>query len=342
MHYLDRNEYQFELPPRCIEILQNSPSSLLTHYSRSFERNAKSTITERIAKIFNIPEENILLGYGCEDLLTQLVHYFIKQGDGILVAQHAWWYYKKIADEVSGVTLEFPMYKDEFSFRVNVNDILTLYNTHHPKIILIANPNNPTGDMLSNDDLETLIRHCPQAMMLIDESYWGYHEKQNAHLHRFLKLYPNIVILRTFSKYYGLAGVRIGFGFIHQKHEQFINFSKRYLGFNRLSEELALAALDSADHYEAMSRLVENEKLRYYSELRSLSGVRVYDSKANFVLISVPSNVLPKLKANFKKANILVRFFENNGLENHFRISIAKPEINSLVFQCIKDAVSLP
>jgi histidinol-phosphate aminotransferase len=342
MHYLDRNEYQFDLPEKCLQVLQNSPANLLTHYSRTFERHMQSRITERLAADYGIPEKNILLGYGCEDLLKQIVHHFVKKGDGVLVAQYAWWYFKKIASEVEGVTREFPVHMNETRFHVDLQDILDLHDRFHPKLIILANPNNPTGDAMEVKDLEVLIQRCPDTQVVLDESYWGYHDAENAHVRRFMQNYPNAVVLRTFSKFFGLAGVRIGFGFIHPEHDIFIRYANRYLGFNRLSEELVLSALDSFDHFKGVARLVDDEKQRYYRELRLLPGVRAFESKANFILIAVPEKTVNALKANFKKSNILVRFFEDGGLENHFRVSIAKPEINAQVIRCIQEAVARP
>jgi histidinol-phosphate aminotransferase len=340
MHYLDRNEFQFDLPPKCLDLIKESAAHLLSHYSRSFERHVKSPITERLAAIYGVPEENILLGYGCEDLLTQIVQHFVQKDDRVLVAQHAWWYYKKIADQVNGVTYEFPMHRTDRTFYIDIQDILSLHDKHHPKVVLLANPNNPTGDGFAIHDIETLITRCPDTLFVLDEAYWGYEGDGNAHVSKFFQNYPNAVILRTFSKFYGLAGVRIGFGFVHPQHHALIQGANRYLGFNRMSEELALAALDSHDHYLDVSKIVEQEKERYCSTLRSLPGVRVYDSKANFILISIPEKTVKPLKDGFQKAGIKVRFFDEKGLENHFRVSIGKPEVNDLVFQCIQDAVS--
>jgi histidinol-phosphate aminotransferase len=181
---------------------------------------------------------------------------------------------------------------------------------------------------------------CPDTLVVIDESYWGYSGTGDAHLKGFLQNYPNAMILRTFSKFFGLPGLRIGYGFVHSKHEVFIRYANRYLGFNRLAEEMALAALDSFDYYQGVSRVIEAEKQRYYSELRPLDGVRVYDSQANFVMIELPQKAKAKLKANIEKNSIVIRFLEDMGLENHFRVSVGKPEVNTLVVQCIRDAVA--
>jgi histidinol-phosphate aminotransferase len=313
---------------------------MLTHYSRSFENHSKSVITERFAHTLGIPEENILLGSGCEDLLMQILQSFVAKGDEVLIAQYAWWYYKKIVSIVGGISVEFPIQKTDTSFFLDIQEVKKLVDKHRPKVVLIANPNNPTGDCVSIDDMEILVQSCPDSIFVLDESYWGYHENDNAHIQRFLASYPNAIILRTFSKYYGLPGIRIGIAIIHSIHSYLINTNKRYLGFNQLSEKIAIAALESSGHYETLNQLITQEKNRFYEELRPLPGVQVYNSSTNFVLISVTSAILSELKQQFIEAHILVRYFNDNGLENHFRVSIASPTINTLVFECIKKAVS--
>jgi histidinol-phosphate aminotransferase len=340
MYYLDRNEFQFDLPSPCIDVLKNGSTQLLTHYSRSFERKIKSTITERLSEVFQVPEKNILLGYGCEDLLTQIVQYFVKEGDAVLVAQHAWWYYREITQQARGTVHEYPMYKTDKTFYIDMNDILQLYATLHPKLIFLANPNNPTGDGFTIDAIADVIARCPDTLFVFDEAYWGYEDEDNSHVPRFQQNLPNVIILRSFSKYFGLPGIRIGFGFVHAKHQAFIQSSQRYLGFNRLSEEMALKTLDSMDHYRNISAVLRQEKNRFYSTLRPLPGVNVYESKANFIMISIPEAAVAPLKDNLRNEAIKVRFFDEKGLENHFRVSIAKPEINTLVLQCLKNAVS--
>jgi len=134
--------------------------------------------------------------------------------------------------------------------------------------------------------------------------------------------------------------VRIGFGFIHERNSQFINFANRYLGYNRISEKLAIAALDSEDHYDKIRELMNTDRERYYQELRTLPGVQVYKTEANFILVELPERSLQPLKELLAADNIAVKFLSEKGLENHLRISIAPLEVGDKVRQAIKKAVS--
>jgi len=221
-----------------------------------------------------------------------------------------------------------------------VDDLLELYNEYKPKVILIASPNNPTGNSVTINDLEKILQKCPDSFVVIDEAYWGYSGTDNSYVKQFISNYENVILLRTFSKFYGLPGVRIGFGFIHERNSQFINFANRYLGYNRISEKLAIAALDSEDHYDKIRELMNTDRERYYQELRTLPGVQVYKTEANFILVELPERSLQPLKELLAADNIAVKFLSEKGLENHLRISIAPLEVGDKVRQAIKKAVS--
>lgn len=339
MIYLDRNEYPFELPPKVTSILSDIPHELITHYTRVYQKNIKSVLSSYMSDFHGVPEQNVLLGYGSEDILKQAIHYFLEKREKLLVPENSWWYYQKIADEVGGITMQFPMRKTETKYYIDVEDIIKIYHSNYPKVILISTPNNPTGNGISVEELEVLVRECPYSYVILDEAYWGYDLTDDTHIKRFTEKYPNVLILRTMSKFYGLPGLRVGFGFINSSHSQFIDFSNRYLGFNRISEELAMAALDSKDHYEKIKATVMKERDLFYKELRPVKGIRVFDTMTNFILIEIPEYAKAPLKATLEENKILVKFMAEKGLENHVRVCFGKPETGVIMRKAFIEAV---
>lgn len=340
MYFLDRNEFKYDLPPKCLDFIQNIDDELITHYTRAYTRNVKSVISERIAKEFDVPEKNVLLGYGSEDLLKQTIHYYLQEDENLLVPKNSWWYYQQIAEEVGGKTIQFPIHKTSTGFDVHIEDLFELYKKFHPNVILLASPNNPTGNTIGVENLRKIIEGCPDSFIALDEAYWGYTEHGDAHVKEFIENYENVIILRTFSKYYGLPGIRIGFAFINEKNQQFINFANRYLGYNRISEKLAIAALDSEDHYLEIKKRMNEDKERYYKELRDLPEVNVYDTDANFILIKIPERSKEKLKTLLEREEISIKFLSDEGLEHHLRISLAPLELGDKIRSAIKQAVA--
>jgi histidinol-phosphate aminotransferase len=334
--YLDRNENQYGPAPACFEALKADNFKNLSEYSRDFSRNVKSALSERLANDFGVSEKNILLGYGGEDILKQAVHCYINKGDKIMIPSYSWWYYKKIADEKEGVKIEYPIVEGEDSFYYDIEGMLKIYEEEKPKLVLISSPNNPTGNRLEIDELKMVLRKMKDAVVILDEAYALFYNKDNSHLNELVNEFPNILIIRTFSKYYGLAGIRIGFVVMGNNHAEFSLFSARYLGYNRLSEQIAIAALDSKEYYDDMRDKMVADTKTFLQEFNKIPGFKAYPSYANFILVKIPVDIKDGLKKYLTDRNIVVKFMAEDGLFNHLRITIGTQEQNKLLLNMIK------
>ena len=334
--YLDRNENQYGPAPACFEALKEDNFKNLSEYSRDFSRGVKSVLSERLATDFGIAEKNILLGYGGEDLLKQAVHCYINKGDKIMIPSYSWWYYKKIADEKEGVKIEYPIVEGENSFYYDIEGMLRIYEEEKPKLVLISSPNNPTGNRLEISQLKKVLRKMKDAVVIVDEAYALFYNKDNTHLKDIINEFPNVLIIRTFSKYYGLAGIRIGFVLMGENHADLSLFSARYLGYNRLSEQIALAALNSEEYYEDMRDKMATDVELYLEEFNKIPGFKAYQSYANFILVKIPVAIKDGLKKYLTDRNIVVKFMAEDGLFNHLRITIGTQEQNRLLLNMIK------
>jgi histidinol-phosphate aminotransferase len=333
--YLDRNENQYGPAPACFEALKKPNFKNLSEYSRDFSRGVKSCLSERLAKDFNIDEKNIMLGFGGEDLLKQTVHCYIHKGDKIMIPAYSWWYYKKIADEVNGIKVEYPIVEGTESFNYDPDGMLKVYEENQPKLVLISSPNNPTGNRLEIDQLKWILDKMKDAVVVIDEAYTLFYNKDTSHLKDIIESYPNVIIIRTFSKYYGLAGVRVGFALLGENHTQFSLFSARYLGYNRLSERIAIAALDSPDYYEQMQKKMAFDMDLFYNEFNKMPGFKAYRSYANFILVKIPVDSKDSLKKYLTERNMIVKFMAEDGLFNHLRITIGTQQQNKMLLEMI-------
>lgn len=337
---LDRNENQYGPAPACFEILRKATLRELSWYSRDYLLGIKSKLSQRLAKDLNLPEDRILLSYGSEDMLKQAVHCFLHTGEKMLIPDRSWWYYRSVASEVSGVTLSYRLIEGEISFHYDLNKIIQLYKRENPKIVLIASPNNPTGNSMNDEELEKLIHECQQSLIILDEAYRGFAENDDNHRSSFVTQYPNLLILRSFSKFYGLAGVRIGYACAGSNLQHLVKFSSRYLGYNRLSEELALAALDSPEYYEPMRKKMLQDKKMYYRELSKLLGWKVFHSDANFILAKIPEQIRTKLNQFLPKCGFLIKFFDEQQFQQYVRITIGTENENHRLIELLKQFVA--
>ncbi len=334
--YLDRNESQYGPSPACFESLKQPDFKTLSEYSRDYTRGIKSCLSERLAHEFNINEKNIILGYGGEDILKQVVHCYIHKGDKIMIPSFSWWYYKKIADEVLGVKVEYPIVEGKDSFYYDIDGMLKIFQEHKPKLVLISSPNNPTGNRLEIEQIKMVLGKMRDTVVVLDEAYTLFYNKDNSHLKEIIEEFPNVIIIRTFSKYYGLAGLRIGFALMGKNHEQFSLFSARYLGFNRLSEIIAIAALDSKEYYDGMCKKMNDDMEMFFAEFNKLKGFKAYKSFSNFILVKIPLEIKENLNKYLTDLGMIVKFMSEDGLFSHIRITIGTQEQNSNLMKMIK------
>ncbi len=331
--YLDRNENQFGPAPECYSILQKASKKDLSDYSRDFLRGVKSPLSETLARKYDLPESNILLSYGSEDMLKQIVHCYLAGNETMMVAKHSWWYYKSVAGEVGGTVVEYPMHTDELKFYYDMDEIVSLVRTVKPRLILLASPNNPTGNSLPVNDVKLLLGKFTDTIIVVDEAYFGFTDSQDEILPRLTLHHPNLVVLRTFSKLYALAGIRIGHAFAGKDFHKLISYSARYLGFNVLSERLALAALRDRPYYQSLASTTAKERVRYYEFFQPIAGCRAYRSDANFVLVKIPNEDSEPLKKHLDEAGICIKFFSGKEFPDYMRITIGTPEQNSLLLR---------
>lgn len=206
-----------------------------------------------------------------------------------------------------------------------------------PRLFIIASPSNPTGNSLSVDRMKSLLAaKDPSTVFVLDEAYWGFGAQPFPE--KEVCQYENFILLRTLSKYYALAGLRIGFAFLGKKLADFATYKSIYLGFNRTSEEMLFAAFDKeSDAYyrEKASMIIEDGKV-FFEELRGM-GFKPFRTCANFILARLPADDYALLKEKLPLRGFMIRLLAAPGFENCIRISIGTREQNHLLIEIMKD-----
>ena len=247
----------------------------LCFYTRIYDEGKKSIVSVRLSEIYNVPEEQVLLGYGGEDILKNAVHYYLMKGDNktILIPEFSWWYYNRIAGECGGNFEMYPLHQLDDTFAYDVEEVIEYTNRIHPRMLLLASPNNPTGNCLTPEEIGKIMENIPaDTMVLIDEAYASFISTDTDYIAPLVNKYSNLIISRTLSKFYGLPGLRMGFGFMGKGHENFLSYANKYLGYNRFTEAVAIAALESDDHYRKVADDMEWDRQLFKKELGNLPG----------------------------------------------------------------------
>ena len=337
--FLDRNEFNYPPSEGVKEALKNFDVNKLCFYTRIYDEGKKSIFSVFLSELYDIDESQVLLGYGGEDILKQAVHYFLTLADGnkkILIPKFSWWYYKSIADEVDGCTIQYPLYEEGNTYKYDMARIKEMIKEEKPKMLLLASPNNPTGNGLTPAELEELLIAAGDTVVLVDEAYASFVTEDTSYIKRLINQYDNLIISRTLSKFYGLPGLRMGFGFISKALIRFIKYSNKYLGYNRLSEDVAIAALKSESHYREVARMMNESRKTYEEEIGCLPGFIVYESVANFILIKYPIALKKALEEAFAAQNYKEKFMNEPDINEHMRITLGLPEQNRIVIDTIK------
>ena len=338
MNYLDRNEFNFEPSDKVLEAVKNFDPKELCFYTRIYDEGKKSVISVRLSEIYGLPENQVILGYGGEDILKNAVHYFLMSGTNktILIPEFSWWYYNRIAGECGGNFEMYPLHETADTFAYDIDEVISYTNRIHPRMLLLASPNNPTGNGLTPDEIGKIMENIPSdTIVLIDEAYASFISTDTHYIAPLIEKYSNLIISRTLSKFYGLPGLRVGFGFIGKGHDQFMSWVNKYLGYNRFSEAVALAALDSDEHYRRVADEMDWGRQLYKKELGNLPGFKVYKSVANFILIKYPVEIKDALKEALALQEYKIKFMGDKGLESCVRITLGRKEQTQAVCDTI-------
>jgi histidinol-phosphate aminotransferase len=337
--YLDRNENQYGPAPKCFEVLRSIDMKELSLYTRDFQRGVKSRLTERLASDLKIPEQQILLSEGSEGMLKQVIHCYVKAGDKILCPAQSWWYYQVVASEVGGVTVHYKLKESGDQFQYDVDEMISLYAKEFPRVVLIASPNNPTGNSLNESNLQRLVGAFSESIIVLDEAYWGFADTSIERTAEQIKSYRNVLVLRTFSKYYALAGARIAYALVGSDLRRLTKFSSHYLGYNRISEALALAALDSPEYYRTITVQMQEDRKRFYDICDAQPGFTCFRSDANFVLVRIPAKIKEVLRDILKVKGIVIKYFSDAEFPHSIRITLGTHQQNVLVMEALQTIV---
>ncbi len=339
--YLDRNEYNYGPAPEIGEVLKNFDPNKLCFYTRIYDEGKKSILSDYISELYGIPEKQVILGYGGEDILKQVVHCFLAGGakqKTLLIPKFSWWYYKSIADEVNGRTIFYPLYEEGNTFKYDIPSIRQSVEKEKPEMVLMASPNNPTGNSLTKEELHEILSFIPrETVIVIDEAYASFANKDTSYIKPLIEEFPNLLIIRTLSKFYGLPGLRLGFAFMGADLSAFLNYSTKYLGYNRITEEIGIAVFKANDYYQNIADLMAQDRTLYMKELGGLDGFKVYKSDANFILVKYPIAMKAKLQEALKAKGLIVKFMNEEDINTHMRITLGTQKQNRLVIDTIKE-----
>ncbi len=306
-----------------------NPYGNLNRYPDPYQRELKT----QISKLKKINEENIFLGNGSDEIIDLCFRVFCNPGaDKALTFTPTYGMYEVSASANDVEVLRIPLNE---SFQIDIKKADILFSDKKLKIVFICSPNNPTSNSMNLEDVEYIIRRF-SGIVLIDEAYIDFSEKPS-----FIKLldkYPNLIVMQTFSKAFGLAAVRIGMAFSHPEIVKYFNKLKPPYNISTINQRAALSRLQRTSQYQREVMRIKKERERLCSILTELNIVdKVYSSDANFLLVKVRN--ADYIYNELINRNIIIRN-RNKMIDNCVRITIGKKSENNRLISALK-AISL-
>ncbi len=287
-------------------------------------------LKQTLAEMLKVSLQQITLGNGSNDVLDMIARAFLCEGREAIYSRYAFAVYPISIQSVNAtakVADALPVDHDTNPYGHDLVAMKALI-TDKTRVIFIANPNNPTGTWLKSAELHEFISSVPNdIIVVVDEAYFEYvEEDEYPDTVQWLNDFPNLIVTRTFSKIYALAGLRVGYAICSEEIADLLNRVRHPFNVNSLAIEAATAALSDREHLEKCVE-INTKGIKFWRAACQYRGLDYIPSVGNFVTIDVEQNAVPLYEAMLKEA-VIVRPIPNYGLPNHLRITISTAEEN--------------
>lgn len=321
---LASNENPLGPSPKAIEAMHAALEN-----AQLYPNGGSFYLREALAARLGFTPENIILGNGSNEVIEFLGHAFLHRGDDGITSEYAFIAYKLIATLFGARTIETPSPDYQQDLEAMLDAI-----TPKTRVIFIANPNNPTGALISQDKIDKFMSHLPENIIVVfDEAYFEFLDNPPDTL-QYVREDRNMVVLRTFSKIHGLAGLRIGYGIARSDVIAVLDKTRQPFNVNSIAHAGALAALADDAHQGETKRVVD-EGRAYLQEQFAAMKLHFVPGAANFIMVNVGDGAAVFQKLLAKK--IIVRPLKGYQLPEWVRISVGTMEQNKQCIAALKE-----
>ena len=327
---LASNENPLGPSPKAIEAINRMLKSL-----HLYPDDTSYYLKNKLSEHLNIPVDYIITGNGSCELIHLVAKACINPGEKVVLSKPTFIMGKIESQIFEADLVEIPV-KD------NGHDIGAIIDAldNKTKLLYIDNPNNPLGSMLTAEELDRVVKSLPEnTLLIVDEAYREYITREDfPETIDYVRKGLNVVVLRTFSKIYGLAGLRIGYGIAGPEIINILHRVRLPFNVNSIAQKAAIAALDDTEHIERSRKLVEEGKKFLYKEFEKM-GIYYIPSEANFVTIKLEMDA-KEINSKLMKKGIIARPLNPYGLKNYLRVTIGSLEGNAKFIDALKEIIT--
>jgi histidinol-phosphate aminotransferase len=319
---LDANENPYGCSPRVNEALACYP------YLNIYPDSNQTELRESLSEYTGLSLDYLVAGNGSDELIDLLLRMFLEPGDEVIVSVPTFDMYRFSTEVCRGKVVNVLRKKN---FEVDVEAIKSAV-TPRTRLIFVTSPNNPTGTIISQSDILALL--TPGLPLVVDEAYYEFSGNTVISL---VPHYPNLIVLRTFSKWAGLAGLRIGYGAFPLKIADILMKIKPPYSINMAASLAARISIKERAYLLGTVDKMIQERARMFDKLNKLGFLKTVPSKANFILCEVTRGDAKKLQDELESRGILVRYYNTPLLRNYIRISTGKPQQTDKIMQALSE-----
>lgn len=317
---LDANENPYGPSPKVCEALASLP---FVHIYPDPESRA---LRERLAEFTGVPVENLMVGAGADELIDLILRVMLEPGDCVLNFPPTFGMYAFDTRLNAGQVVEIPRRAD---FSLDLERVLDAVRRYRPKVIFLTAPNNPDGQLPLPEEVEALL--STDALVVMDEAYVEFTSaggRLGERLSRILQVLErdNLVVLRTFSKWAGLAGLRVGYGAFPGWLLSVLWKAKQPYNVNVAATAAALASLQDLEGLAQNVEKIRQQRQELFEQLCAVSFLKPIPSEANFILCKVEGKEASAVKQALMQEGIFIRYYETSLLRNYIRISVGRPQ----------------
>jgi histidinol-phosphate aminotransferase len=322
------NENPLGPSPKAVAAIRGALGEL-HYYPDGSGYDLKAVVSRRIG----VRPENLVLGNGSNDVLELVARAFLTTRDSAVYSQHGFMVYPLVVQAIGAKAIEVAAK----NYGTDL-DALAKAVRADTKMVFLANPNNPTGTFLPWDDIRAFIEALPpRVLVVLDEAYGEYlPDELQSPAAQWLQRFPNLVVSRTLSKAFGLAGLRVGYGFAHPKVAEVMNRVRQPFNVNHLAMVAACAALE--DHeFIARSRATNSAGLRQLTEGFKRLGLEYIPAFGNFITVRVGDAA--RIYDSMLREGVIVRPIAGYGMPEHLRVTVGLPEQNERFLAALQRAL---
>ncbi len=308
---LDGNENPYGCSPRVRKALERY------EFYHVYPDSEQRELRKGLEDYTGVPSGLIVTGSGSDEIIDLIMRLFVGPGDKVVNCVPTFGMYAFSTDSWGGQVLAVPRDKN---FGIDLPATRSAIR-QGAKVIFIASPNNPTGNTTSAADILELLHE--QVMVVIDEAYYEFSGKSVISL---VQEHDNLIVLRTFSKWAGLAGLRVGYGIVPEWVAGYLAAVKPPYNVNAAAQIAAVESLRDLAYLQETVKYIVQERQRLFDQMGSIPGLKPWPSEANFILCSVSGKDARSTYLNLRSKGILIRYFDTPLLKDFIRVSVGKPE----------------